>query len=79
MYITCVCVYLHIPSVNYPTAAAEIIDLLRMRMAILSGGRDRQGQSIITFPARSKSFTYNRDDVRRVVQYLASIPMWVIL
>ena len=58
---------------GYPTAA-EIIDLLHTRVAILSGGRDRQGRSIITFPAQSRSFDYNRDCIRRVVQYLACIP-----
>ena len=59
---------------NYPTTAAEILDLLKEKMAILSGGRDRQGQSIITFPAMEKTFVYDRGDVRKVVQYLTSIP-----
>ncbi len=60
-------------STSYPTAA-EILDLLHTRVAILSGGRDRQGRSIITFPSQGKSFEYNRECIRRVVQYLACIP-----
>jgi len=66
-------------SVNYPVAAAEILDILNQQVALLTGGRDRQGQSLITFPAKPKTFTYNRDDVRKVVQYLTSIPTLVAL
>ena len=60
-------------------AAAEILDILNQQVALLTGGRDRQGQSLITFPAKPKTFTYNRDDVRKVVQYLTSIPTLVAL
>ena len=38
------------------------------------GGRDKEGLPIITFPSPPKSYVYNRDDVRRLVQYLATIP-----
>lgn len=62
-------------SVNYPTTAAEIIELLRKKICFLSGGRAKEGQSLITFPAKEKQFEYNRDDLRKVIQYLASIPM----
>ena len=62
-------------SVNYPTTAAEIIELLRKKICFLSGGRAKEGQSLITFPAKDKHFEYNRDDLRRVIQYLASIPV----
>ena len=65
---------MHIGLTNYPTTAAEILDLIKQQIAILSGGRDRQGQSIITFPAMSKTFEYDRGDIRKVVQYLTSIP-----
>lgn len=61
-------------AVNYPTSAVEILDLLREGVAILSGGRDKQGQSIITIPAQQKTYMYQRDPLRRVVQYLACIP-----
>lgn len=63
--------------VNYPTTAAEIIELLHKNICFLSGGRAKEGQSLITFPAKDKNFEYNRDELRRVIQYLASIPMWV--
>ena len=69
----------HTAGVNYPTAAAEILDILELQMALLTGGRDRQGKSLITFPAKPKTFTYNRDDVRKVIQYLTSIPTYVVL
>lgn len=62
-------------SVNYPTTAAEIIELLRKKICFLSGGRAKEGQSLITFPAKDKHFEYSRDDLRKVIQYLASIPM----
>ena len=65
----------HTASVNYPTTAAEIIDILRKKICFLSGGRANEGQSLITFPAKVKNFEYNRDELRRVIQYLASIPM----
>ena len=63
----------HIDTSNYPTAA-EIIDILHTKVAILSGGRDRQGRSVITFPAHPKGFELNRDAIRKVIQYLACIP-----
>lgn len=66
---------LSLPLVNYPTSAVEILDLLREQVAILSGGRDKQSQSIITFPAKEKGHVYQRDTIRRVVQYLACIPV----
>ena len=69
----------HTAAVNYPTAAAEILDILELQMALLTGGRDRQGKSLITFPAKPKTFTYDRDDVRKVIQYLTSIPTYVVL
>ena len=62
-------------SVNYPTTAAEIIELLRKNICFLSGGRAKEGQSLITFPAKEKNFEYDRDNLRKVIQYLASIPM----
>lgn len=66
--------HLHALTVNYPTSAVEILDLLREGVAILSGGRDKQGQSILTIPAQHKHYVYQRDVLRRVVQYLACIP-----
>jgi len=60
--------------VNYPTSAAEILDLLQEKVAILSGGRDKDGQSVITFPAMPKTYVYQRECIRRIVQYLACIP-----
>jgi triple functional domain protein len=54
--------------------ASEIEDLLNNKMVILSGGRDKEGQSILTVPARPKDFNFNRDEFRRVVQYLTSLP-----
>ena len=44
---------------------------------LLSGGRDKQGQSLICFPARNKQEPLERSDIRRTVQYLASIPTYV--
>ncbi len=66
--------YLFSCTVNYPTSAVEILDLLKEGVAILSGGRDKQGQSLITFPSQPKGYVYQRDSMRRVVQYLACIP-----
>ena len=44
---------------------------------LLSGGRDKQGQSLISFPARNKQDSLDRSEIRRTVQYLASIPTYV--
>ena len=64
----------HTATANYPTSAAEILPILKEKITILSGGRDRQGQSLVTFPAQTKTYMYDREDILRTVQYLTSIP-----
>ena len=43
-----------------------------------SGGRDRRGGPIITFPARSRAAEIEPCSLARVLTYLASLPRWVI-
>ncbi|XP_055338220.1 triple functional domain protein-like isoform X2 [Paramacrobiotus metropolitanus] len=55
--------------------ASGLLRLLRERLAFLSGGRDRQGGAIITFPASSSVLEDVRtDDLRQLMAYLTGIP-----
>lgn len=40
----------------------------------LSGGRDKRGGPILTFPARSNHDRIRQEDLRRLISYLACIP-----
>uniref|UniRef100_H2LKV3 non-specific serine/threonine protein kinase n=1 Tax=Oryzias latipes TaxID=8090 RepID=H2LKV3_ORYLA len=48
--------------------------ILKEKVAFLSGGRDRRGGPILTFPARSNHDRIRPEDLRRLVAYLATIP-----
>ncbi|XP_078619950.1 kalirin-like isoform X2 [Branchiostoma floridae x Branchiostoma japonicum] len=55
--------------------AADIVPILREKIAFLSGGRDMRGGPVLTFPQRNnpeKAIRY--DDLKRLMTYLASIP-----
>ncbi|XP_052080801.1 triple functional domain protein-like isoform X2 [Mytilus californianus] len=54
--------------------AADIVPILRERVAYLSGGRDRRGGPILTFPSRTHPERLDHDDLRRLMTYLARIP-----
>ncbi|XP_037532331.1 triple functional domain protein [Nematolebias whitei] len=54
--------------------AIDVLPILKEKVAFLSGGRDRRGGPILTFPARSNHDRIRPDDLRRLVAYLATIP-----
>ncbi|XP_052674047.1 kalirin-like isoform X2 [Crassostrea angulata] len=54
--------------------AADIVPILRERVAYLSGGRDRRGGAILTFPSLTHPEKLDADDLRRLMTYLASVP-----
>ncbi|XP_065568426.1 triple functional domain protein-like isoform X2 [Artemia franciscana] len=63
----------HVPGAGGPRAS-DVLPLLDDKLAILSGGRDKRGGAILTFPASPKRETARPDDYRRLLQYLTSIP-----
>ena len=48
--------------------------LIQDQLAILSGGRDRRGGPIITFPASGRREKAKSEDYRLLLQYLMTIP-----
>ncbi|XP_054897787.1 triple functional domain protein isoform X1 [Poeciliopsis prolifica] len=59
---------------NEDMKAIDVLPILKEKVAFLSGGRDRRGGPILTFPARSNHDRIRPDDLRRLVAYLATIP-----
>uniref|UniRef100_H3CV36 Trio Rho guanine nucleotide exchange factor a n=1 Tax=Tetraodon nigroviridis TaxID=99883 RepID=H3CV36_TETNG len=54
--------------------AMEVLPILKEKVAFLSGGRDRRGGPVLTFPSRSNHDRIRTDDLRRLIAYLAGIP-----
>uniref|UniRef100_A0A3B3QET7 Trio Rho guanine nucleotide exchange factor n=1 Tax=Paramormyrops kingsleyae TaxID=1676925 RepID=A0A3B3QET7_9TELE len=54
--------------------AVEVLPVLKEKVAFLSGGRDRRGGPVLTFPARSNHDRIRQDDLRSLIAYLAGIP-----
>uniref|UniRef100_A0A669EZY4 non-specific serine/threonine protein kinase n=1 Tax=Oreochromis niloticus TaxID=8128 RepID=A0A669EZY4_ORENI len=54
--------------------AIDVLPILKEKVAFLSGGRDRRGGPILTFPARSNHDRIRPEDLRRLIAYLATIP-----
>ncbi|XP_032800941.2 triple functional domain protein isoform X3 [Petromyzon marinus] len=54
--------------------AADLLPILKEKVAYVSGGRDRRGGPILTFPARSNHDRIKQEDLRRLITYLASVP-----
>ncbi|XP_017276467.1 triple functional domain protein isoform X7 [Kryptolebias marmoratus] len=59
---------------NEEMRAMEVLPILKEKVAFLSGGRDRRGGPVLTFPSRSNHDRIRADDLRRLIAYLASIP-----
>ncbi|XP_054596375.2 triple functional domain protein isoform X2 [Nothobranchius furzeri] len=59
---------------NEDMKAIDVLPILKEKVAFLSGGRDRRGGPILTFPARSNHDRIRPDDLRRLVAYMATIP-----
>uniref|UniRef100_A0AAR2L901 Kalirin RhoGEF kinase n=1 Tax=Pygocentrus nattereri TaxID=42514 RepID=A0AAR2L901_PYGNA len=54
--------------------AADVLTVLREKVAFVSGGRDKRGGPILTFPARSNHDRIKQEDLRRLVTYLSTVP-----
>ncbi|XP_016088226.1 triple functional domain protein-like [Sinocyclocheilus grahami] len=59
---------------NEDMKAVEVLPILKEKVAFLSGGRDRRGGPVLTFPARSNHDRIRQEDLRRLIAYLAGIP-----
>lgn len=57
-----------------PARAVDVMDVLQERLAILTGGRDRRGGPVLTFPATPRRERSKPEDYRRLLQYLLAIP-----
>ncbi|XP_071053767.1 triple functional domain protein isoform X4 [Onthophagus taurus] len=54
--------------------AVELMPLLQERLVVLTGGRDRRGGPVLSFPASPRRERAKPEDYRRLLQYLMSIP-----
>nr|XP_061838372.1 triple functional domain protein-like isoform X2 [Nerophis lumbriciformis] len=59
---------------NEDMRAMEVLPILKEKVAFLSGGRDRRGGPVLTFPSRSNHDRIRTDDLKRLIAYLAGIP-----
>lgn len=58
--------------------ALDLLQLLQDRFVILSGGRDRRGGPLLSFPSTPRRERVKPEDLRRVLSYLLSIPQYVV-
>ncbi|XP_058878264.1 triple functional domain protein isoform X9 [Acipenser ruthenus] len=54
--------------------AMDVLPVLKDKVAFLSGGRDKRGGPVLTFPSRSNHDRIRQEDLRRLISYLAGIP-----
>ncbi|KAF7707997.1 triple functional domain protein-like isoform X2 [Silurus meridionalis] len=59
---------------NEEMKAIEVLPILKEKVAFLSGGRDRRGGPVLTFPSRTNHDRIRQEDLRRLIAYLAGIP-----
>ncbi|KAK9680123.1 hypothetical protein QE152_g39334 [Popillia japonica] len=58
--------------------ALELMPLLQERLVVLTGGRDRRGGPVLSFPASPRRERAKPEDYRRLLQYLMSIPKSIL-
>lgn len=54
--------------------ALDLLQLLQEPFVMLTGGRDRRGGPIISFPSNPRRERVKSEDMRRVLTYLCSLP-----
>ncbi|XP_051527164.1 triple functional domain protein-like isoform X4 [Myxocyprinus asiaticus] len=59
---------------NEEMKAMEVLPILKEKVAFLSGGRDKRGGPVLTFPSRTNHDRIRQEDLRRLIAYLAGIP-----
>ncbi|XP_037046122.1 guanine nucleotide exchange factor DBS isoform X3 [Bradysia coprophila] len=52
----------------------DVADLLHPQYAIITGGRSREGCSLITFPDHNNFHTLGDNDYKKLILYLTSVP-----
>lgn len=52
----------------------DVADLLHPQFAIITGGRSREGCSLITFPDHNNFHTLTENDYNKLIFYLTSVP-----
>lgn len=52
----------------------DLLQLLQDRFVILTGGRDRRGGPLLSFPSTPRRERVKPEDIKRVLSYLFSIP-----
>ncbi|XP_067891435.1 kalirin isoform X2 [Heterodontus francisci] len=62
------------PFRNDGLKVSDVMPIMKEKVAFVSGGRDKRGGPILTFPARSNHDRIKQDDLRQLVTYLASVP-----
>lgn len=58
--------------------AEDILHVLRDRVALLPGTRDRNGRAVIIFPARENVSPINSDYIRNMLIYLHAVTASVL-
>ncbi|KAJ8012874.1 hypothetical protein DPEC_G00047410 [Dallia pectoralis] len=59
---------------NEGIKASDVLPVLKEKVAFVSGGRDKRGGPILTFPARSNHDRIKHEELRRLVTYLSTVP-----
>ena len=54
--------------------AVDVMGVIQEQIGILSGGRDRRGGPILTFPASQRRERAKPEDYRCLLQYLLGVP-----
>lgn len=54
--------------------AVDVMAVLQEQIAILSGGRDRRGGAIVSFPASPRRERAKPEDYKILLQYLLGVP-----
>ncbi|KAF8773665.1 Triple functional domain protein like [Argiope bruennichi] len=54
--------------------AVDILPLLQEKIAIVSGGKDRRGCPILTFPARTRPERLRSEELKKLLLYLSTTP-----
>uniref|UniRef100_A0A8C1QHC2 Uncharacterized protein n=1 Tax=Cyprinus carpio TaxID=7962 RepID=A0A8C1QHC2_CYPCA len=62
------------PPLWYFNFMVAIFTFLELNILFFSGGRDKRGGPILTFPARSNHDRIKQEDLRKLVTYLSTVP-----
>ncbi|XP_024084054.1 kalirin-like isoform X2 [Cimex lectularius] len=65
---------LYIPKGVGMEGGRDVMPLLEERVAVVTGGRDRRGGPLLTFPTSARRDRLKPDDYRRLIHYLINIP-----